>query len=291
MRKLSNALAFAALLLSTSVYAQTASVATKVAKPLAQPWLYEGSDVPVDDTWTFGVLPNGLRYAVKKNDVPAGQVSIRVRIDAGALHENNDEQGFAHLIEHLSFRGSTFVPDGEAKRIWQRFGVTFGSDSNAQTTPTQTVYKLDLPNATTEKLDESVKIISGMIRNPRISPTALNAERAIVLAELRENSGAQMVYSDALRQHAFQGQRLANRSTIGTPETLQAADAIRLNAFHDRWYRPENAVVVMAGDMEPAQLANLVQKYFNDWKGKGPVAPEPSFGDPTPHGTPARVLI
>lgn len=291
MRKLSNALALAALLLSTSVYAQTAPVATTAAKPLKQPWLYEGSDVPVDDTWTFGVLPNGLRYAVKKNDVPAGQVSIRVRIDAGALHENNDEQGFAHLIEHLSFRGSTFVPDGEAKRIWQRFGVTFGSDSNAQTTPTQTVYKLDLPNATPEKLDESVKIISGMIRNPRISPTALNAERAIVLAELRENSGAQMVYSDALRQHAFQGQRLANRSTIGTPETLQAADAMRLNAFHDRWYRPENAVVVMAGDMEPAQLANLVQKYFNDWKGKGPVAPEPSFGDPTPQGTPARVLI
>ena len=291
MRKLSNALAFAALLLSTSAYAQTPASVAQTAKPAVQPWLYEGSDVPVDDSWTFGVLPNGLRYAVKKNDVPAGQVSIRVRIDAGALHENNDEQGFAHLIEHLSFRGSTFVPDGEAKRIWQRFGVTFGSDSNAQTTPTQTVYKLDLPNATPEKLDESVKIISGMIRNPRISPTALNAERAIVLAELRENSGAQMVYSDALRQHAFQGQRLANRSTIGTPETLQAADAIRLNAFHDRWYRPENAVVVMAGDMEPAQLANLVQKYFNDWKGVGPRSPEPPFGDPTPQGTPARVLI
>jgi zinc protease len=291
MRKLSHALALAALLLTTSAYAQSVPTSTAATKPIKQPWLYEGSDVPVDDSWTFGELPNGLRYAVKKNDVPAGQVSIRVRIDAGALHENNDEQGFAHLIEHLSFRGSTHVPDGEAKRIWQRFGVTFGSDSNAQTTPTQTVYKLDLPNATPEKLDESVKIISGMIRNPRISDAALNAERAIVLAELREGSGAQLIYSDALRQHAFQGQRLANRSTIGTPETLQAADAIRLNAFHDRWYRPENAVVVMAGDMEPAQLANLVQKYFTDWKGTGPRAPEPPFGDPTPQGTPTRILV
>lgn len=292
MRKFSHAFALAALLLTTSAYAQTAApVAASATKPLKQPWLYEGSDVPVDDTWTFGELPNGLRYAVKRNDVPAGQVSIRVRIDAGALHENNDEQGFAHLIEHLSFRGSTFVPDGEAKRIWQRFGVTFGSDSNAQTTPTQTVYKLDLPNATPDKLDELMKIISGMIRNPRISDTALNAERAIVLAELRENSGAQMVYSDALRQHVFQGQRLANRSTIGTPETLQASTAQALNAFHDRWYRPENAVVVMAGDMEPAQLANLVQKYFNDWKGTGARTPEPSFGDPTPQGTPTRVLV
>lgn len=292
MRKIPHALALAALLLTTSAYAQTeAPVAATATKPAKQPWLYEGSDVPVDDTWTFGELPNGLRYAVKKNDVPAGQVSIRVRIDAGALHENNDEQGFAHLIEHLSFRGSTHVPDGEAKRIWQRFGVTFGSDSNAQTTPTQTVYKLDLPNATPEKLDESMKIIAGMIRNPRISDTALNAERAIVLAELRENSGAQLVYSDALRQHAFQGQRLANRSTIGTPETLQAADAQALDAFHDRWYRPDNAVIVIAGDMEPAKLANMVQKYFTDWKATGPKTPEPAFGDPTPQGTPTRVLV
>lgn len=291
MRTFSKTLALAVLLLATSAYAQTAPATAVAASPVKQPWLYEGSDVPVDDTWTFGELPNGLRYAVKQNDVPAGQVSIRVRIDAGALHENKEEQGFAHLIEHLSFRGSTFVPEGEAKRIWQRFGVTFGSDSNAQTTPTQTVYKLDLPNATPEKLDESVKIISGMIRNPRISDAALNAERAIVLAELRENSGAQLLYSDALRQHAFQGQRLASRSTIGTPETLQAADARRLNAFHDRWYRPENAVVVMAGDMEPAKLANLVQKHFNDWKGTGPRAAEPAFGDPTPQGTPTRVLV
>jgi len=51
------------------------------------PWLYENSDVPVDKSWTFGVLPNGLKYAVKQNNVPAGQVAIRVRIDAGSLYE------------------------------------------------------------------------------------------------------------------------------------------------------------------------------------------------------------
>ncbi len=292
MRIFSHALVAAALLLAPAAYAQGVAPASAVkASPVKQPWLYEGSDVPVDTSWTFGELPNGLRYAVKKNDVPAGQVSIRVRIDAGALHENDDEQGFAHLIEHLSFRGSTFVPDGEAKRIWQRFGVTFGSDSNAQTTPTQTVYKLDLPNAAPEKLDESIKIISGMIRNPRISDVALNAERAIVLAELREGGGAQQVYSDALREHMFQGQKLATRSTIGTPETLRASDAVRLNAFHDRWYRPENAVVVIAGDTDPANLAKLVQKYFSDWKGTGPRAPEPEFGKPVAAGNTTRVVV
>ena len=55
-------------------------------------------------------------------------------------------------MEHLTFRGSRHVPDGESKRIWQRLGVTFGSDSNAQTTPTGTSYALDLPQATPQRL-------------------------------------------------------------------------------------------------------------------------------------------
>jgi zinc protease len=247
-----------------------------------QPWLYEGSDIPVDKSWTFGKLDNGVRYAVKRNLVPAGQVSIRVRIDAGALHENDDELGFAHLIEHLSFRGSTFVPDGEAKRIWQRFGVTFGSDSNAQTTPTHTVYKLDLPGAEAARLDESMKIISGMIREPRISPAALAAERDIVLAELRENDGASLRYSNALRSHIFQQQRLGERPTIGTPETLRAASAEKLAAFHKRWYRPENTVVILAGDADPETLATSIKQHFSGWKGEGLKALEPDFGKPAP---------
>ncbi|WP_163360505.1 insulinase family protein, partial [Klebsiella aerogenes] len=87
------------------------------------------------------------RYAVRKNGVPPGQVSVRVRMDVGSLMEQDSERGFAHLLEHLSFRGSVHVPDGESKRIWQRLGVTFGSDSNASTTFTATTYKLDLPMA------------------------------------------------------------------------------------------------------------------------------------------------
>ena len=85
------------------------------------PWLFKGSDIPPDPAWNFGALPNGLRYAIRRNGVPPGQVAVRVRIDAGSLNETDDERGFAHLIEHLSFRGSKYVPDGEAKRVWQRF--------------------------------------------------------------------------------------------------------------------------------------------------------------------------
>ena len=290
MKKLFMLSALALLVLPTVSHAQTTDTAV-ATKPAEVPWLYEGSDVPIDTSWTFGKLDNGLRYAVKSNQVPAGQVSIRVRIDAGALHEEDDEQGFAHLLEHLSFRGSEFVPDGESKRIWQRLGVSFGSDSNAQTTPTQTTYKLDLPASNPVKLEESMKILAGMMRAPAISDTALNAERAIVLAELRENSGAQLEFGNRLREHLFQGQRLAKRSTIGTPETVLAASAVKVRAFHKRWYRPENAVVVIAGDAEPAALEALVKKHFADWKAAGVATPQPDFGKPSATGNLSATII
>lgn len=256
------------------------AAAQQAASDDALPWLYKNSDVPVDKSWTFGELDNGLRYAIKRNGVPPGQVSIRLRMDVGSLMETEQEQGFAHFMEHLTFRGSTHVPDGEAKRVWQRLGATFGSDSNAETSPTQTVYKLDLPNASRTSLDESLKILSGMVSSPGLSITAVNAERPVVLAELRERAGPQSKVQNATRELFFAGQRMANRAPIGTPETLSAATPQMLQLFHQRWYRPEQAVIVIAGDGEPALFEELLKKHFSEWRGKGQAGSIPDFGQP-----------
>lgn len=255
------------------------------------PWLYKGSDVPVDRAWLFGELENGLRYAVRHNGVPPGQVSIRVRVDAGSLMEEGNELGFAHFLEHLTFRGSQYVPDGEAKRVWQRLGATFGSDSNAQTTPTQTVYRLDLPDATAAGLDESMKILAGMIAQPAITDASVNAERAVILAERRESYGPQVRVADATRALFLAGQRLATHSPIGTEQTLRQATATGLRAFHERWYRPENVVISISGDADPAMFEKLVGKYFGGWKGEGTGQPIPDFGKPDASLPVSKVLI
>ncbi|MCP5383554.1 MAG: insulinase family protein [Altererythrobacter sp.] len=244
------------------------------------PWLYEGSDVPQDKEWLFGEMDNGLRYAVRDNGVPPGQVSIRIRIDAGSLHEEEAERGFAHLMEHLSFRESKYLAFGEAIPTWQRLGATFGSDTNASTTPTETVYKLDLPNATPAALEESFKLLSGMMREPVLNQTNVSAEVPIVLAEKRERGGAAMRVVEKTRQTLFAGQRLANRLPIGTEETLLGATPEALQAFHDRWYRPENTVISVAGDADPLIFASLIERYFADWQGKGARVEAPEFGDP-----------
>ncbi|MCW3847996.1 insulinase family protein [Sphingomonas sp. LB-2] len=280
-------LALSVLGLAVPALAQVAPQAVPAAAPTSRPvqtaddpWLYKGSDIVQDTAWRFGRLPNGVRYAVRKNGVPPGQISVRVRIDAGSLMETDSERGFAHLLEHLSFRSSEFVPDGDSKRIWQRLGVTFGSDSNAQTTFTQTVYKLDLPNATTAGFDESMKILGGMMYGPALSQADLNAERPVVLAEAREIPGPQSRMQDAMFGLMFAGQPVAVRKPIGTTEALNAATPETVKAFHDRWYRPERAVVIVVGDMDPAQLEAMVVKHFSGWQGKGPAPKSPDFGKP-----------
>lgn len=244
------------------------------------PWLYEGSNVPVDREWVFGEMANGLRYAVRRNAVPPRQVSIRVRIDAGSLYERDDEQGYAHLLEHLLFRESTHLGQAEAIAAWQRLGATFGADANAETSPTHTAYKLDIPDIGPAKLEESFKLLSGMIKGPVLSDENVAAELPIVLAEKRERGGASLRVSDLTRRTFFAGQRLSTRNPIGIDETLMAADGAKVQAFYDRWYRPENTVIVVAGDADPMVLAGLVEQWFGDWEGTGEPGVAPNFGDP-----------
>lgn len=254
-------------------------------------WLYKGSDITPDANWKFGTLPNGLRFAVRRNGVPPGQVAIRVRVDAGSLAEKDDERGFAHFIEHLSFRGSQYVPDGEAKRVWQRFGATFGSDTNAQTTPVATLYKLDLPSATTASVDESLKILSGMMAAPAITDAAVTAERPVVLAEGREQPGPQVRLIQTMNRTFFAGQPMADRQPIGTVKTIDAATAAAVKAFHDRWYRPERTVVIVSGDIDPLTAAKLVIQHFGGWQGIGPTPADPDFGEPEADHPPTAALV
>lgn len=297
-RRPAASLTILALLLSGSSLPLAARTATTTAPAAAgttqaqvRPWLYENSDVPIDAAWRFGTLSNGLRYAIRRNGVPPGQVSVRLRIDAGSLMERDDEQGYAHYMEHLTFRGSRHVPDGESKRIWQRLGVTFGSDSNAQTTPTGTTYALDLPQATQATLGESMKILAGMMVDPNIVDSAVSAERAVVLAEKRESDGPQSRISDASRQHFFAGQPLAEHAPIGTVATLNAATAARMEAFHQRWYRPENAVIAISGDIDPAVAEQLIKDNFAGWTVPGKGAAIPDFGTPDATLPATRVLV
>ena len=257
----------------------TAEDAPRYAEP-DDPWIYRGTDIPIDTQWLFGELPNGVRYAVRQNGVPPCQMSLRVAIDAGSIHEREEERGFAHLVEHLVFRESVYFGPGEAIPHFQRQGAALGNDTNATTSPTQTVYKLDLPNATRSSMDDAVRLFTGMVTQPALSAQNVATDVPIVLSERRERAGSARRVQEAVTATLFSGQRLASRSPIGTVETLEGATAEAVQAFHQRWYRPENATVVLVGDADVQVLAAMVEKHFADWDVPGEPAPAPDFGDP-----------
>lgn len=272
--------------LALPVMAQVSPASSVLLADSQEPWLYRDSDIPRDREWHFGEMPNGLRYAVRKNGVPPGQVSIRIRVDAGSLYESDAERGYAHLLEHLLFRQSKYLAEGAAISAFQRLGATFGSDTNAVTTTTQTVFKLDLPNATPASVDETFKLLSGMVTAPTLSASNLRQDLPIVLAEMRERGGASKRVQDAMQDVFYAGQRLAMREPIGTVETLNAATPASVRAFHSRWYRPDNVAVIVSGDLDPAALEAAVRKWFGDWSVAGAKTPAPSFGDPVaPRGS------
>lgn len=261
--------------------AQPAPIAAASQPATAVPWLFRGSDLPVEKGWLFGVLPNGVRYAVRQNKYPANSLAIRVRMDAGALMENDDERGYAHFIEHMTFRGTKSVPDGEGIRTWQRLGAAFGTDTNAFTLPTHTLYQLDLPKSDPASTDTALHLLSEMVTSANFEPKLVDIERKVVTAELalRQTPLAKRV-QDVSKAIILAGTRAEKADVGGTEATLSGASADRLRAFYDRWYRPERATIVIVGDMDPRVLADAVRRHFGDWAGRGAPPAEPDYGRP-----------
>src|SRR3546814_1284243 len=109
-----------------------------------------------------------------------------------------------------------------------------------------------------------MKILAGMIAEPTINDASVNAERAVITAEQREGYGPQIRMANATRALFFAGQPLATHSPIGTTKTLQAATAKTLQAFHDRWYRPENVVISIRSEEHTSELQSLMRISYAD---------------------------
>src|SRR5436190_20125579 len=128
----------AALVLSASIVV-TGTAQTPAAFKLTDA-------VPFDTAIHKGRLPNGLVYYVRKNGHPEKRVAMRLAIKAGSINEADDQQGLAHLIEHMAFNGSTHFKPGEVFSYFERIGARLGPHGNAYTSFDETVYQLDLPS-------------------------------------------------------------------------------------------------------------------------------------------------
>ena len=109
--------------------------------------------LPADPKVKVGKLANGLTYYIRQNKKPEQKVELRLVVNAGSVLEDEDQQGLAHLSEHMAFRGTTHFKKNDLISFLQSIGVTFGNDLNAYTGFDETVYILPIPTDKPGNLD------------------------------------------------------------------------------------------------------------------------------------------
>lgn len=252
--------------------------AAQPAMPQVNGWGVALTDVTPDPAIRYGTLRNGMKYAVVRNAVPKGAAAVRLHLGFGSLMEAETERGLAHFIEHMAFNGTTHVPEGEMVKRLERLGLTFGPDTNASTGLDSTTYRLDLPVVDTERVDTALFLMREVASEVTFDPGAVDRERGVILGERRSREGFQLYQMIDHLRHVLPDAIHSHRLPIGTPQVIAAATSGTMRDLYRRYYRPENAVLVFVGDVDPAEIERKINAKFADWKGVGSAGVPPALG-------------
>ena len=242
-------------------------------------WPHEKSDLLPDPTLIFGKLPNGFRYVLMENHRPKDRVSMHLDIQAGSMHESDNQQGLAHFLEHMLFNGSTNFKPGELVKYFQSIGMQFGPDANAHTGFHETVYDMLLPDGDREDLEKGLVVMKDFAEGALLLPSEIDKERRVVLAEKRTRDSASYRTHITTLNFEFPHARISKRLPIGKEEILKKADHKRLKEFYDTWYRPEKMILVMVGDFDAKLATSLIEEKFSSLSTRAPPKLCPDLGE------------
>lgn len=241
----------------------------------AQAWGFANSDLTPDPDVRYGVLRNGMRYAIRRNTTPLRGASIRLRFDVGSTAEAEDQRGLAHFLEHMAFNGSRRVPEGEMIRILERHGLAFGPDTNASTSFTQTVYSLDLPNAGNETMDTGLMLMREVAGELTIGADAVNRERGVILSERRARDQFSLRRLQHFIDFAVPGAPITRGLPIGDPGVIAEAPPARIRDLYTRYYTPGRAAIVVVGNVDIRAVEAKIHARFSKWRGAGETPGDP----------------
>jgi zinc protease len=227
--------------------------------------------------YTYFVLPNGLRVILhEEHSTPT--VSVNMWYHAGSAREKPGRTGFAHLFEHIMFEGSGHVAEGD----FDNFLEAAGGNNNGSTNTDRTNYYETIPANALElalflESDRMGYLLDAM------SPAKVDGQRDVVKNERRqryENSPYGLAFP-TLVENLYPADHPYHWPTIGYMDDLTAASYDDVVDFFKKYYTPNNAGLVIAGDIEAAKTRALVEKWFADVR-RGAVVP--------PQATPSAYL-
>ena len=212
-----------------------------------------------------GQLQNGFRYYLRStNSAPQNdQLEVRLIVKAGSLYERPEQHGYAHLLEHMAFRGTSSFSAQDIESLLSQNGLRWGTDVNATTHYGATVYRFSLTQKDADLLPEIFTLMSEWLDSVEFDPAALENEKRIVDAELRERYTDRNHIIDPVTQSAYAGSRYSSHHPAGDIKKIRNASADGLKQFWKSYYRADNAALVVTGSKRPWQLEPLIVSHFS----------------------------
>ncbi|GMT24142.1 hypothetical protein PFISCL1PPCAC_15439 [Pristionchus fissidentatus] len=202
---------------------------------------------------TVTTLPNGMRVATENTNMPTA--TIGVFIDAGSRYENDANNGTAHFLEHMAFKGTSRRSRYDLELEVENLGVHL----NAYTSREQTVY---YAKCFSSDIERSTDFLSDILLHSRLNKNDVESERSVIIREAEEVAqNMQEVVFDELHAAAFEGSPLSF-TILGSNENIKKIDRSDLSDYINTHYKANRMVIAASGGVDHSHVVQLASKYF-----------------------------
>lgn len=220
--------------------------------------------LPKDPNTVMGKLPNGIIYYLRHNEEPKDRASFYIIRNAGALLENDEQDGLAHFLEHMAFQGTKNFPGKGIITTLEKYGVAFGRNINAYTAHNETVYNLSsVPTTQESLLDTCLLILHDWSYYLTLEDDEIDAERGVISEEWRTRRTPSFRIQKQTFPVLFKDSKYAIRDVIGNLDVIKNFKYQTIRDFYHEWYRTDLEAIAIVGDFDVAKMEEKVKKLFS----------------------------
>ena len=206
-----------------------------------------------------GKLANGLTYYIYNDGSATGEAQYYLYQNVGAILENDEEMGLAHVLEHLAFNTTDHFPNG----VMNFLRSNNLNDFEAFTGVDDTRYAVHNVPTNDAKLNENMLwVLRDWCHGVKMTPKDIEKERGIILEEWRHRSGVDRRLTDAIAPVVYNHSGYATRNVIGSQKILETFQQKQVKQFYDKWYRPNMQFIAVIGDVDVDQMEKNIQTVF-----------------------------
>lgn len=220
--------------------------------------------LPKDPNTVIGKLPNGITYYLRHNQEPKDRASFYIIRNAGALLENDEQNGLAHFLEHMAFNGTKNFPGKGIISTLEKYGVAFGRNINAYTSHNETVYNISAVPTTNEKLlDTCLMILHDWSYYLTLDEKEIDEERGVISEEWRTRRNSSFRLQAQSMPVLFKDSKYAVRDVIGSLDVIKNFKPQTIRDFYHNWYRTDLEAIAVVGDFDVAQMEQKIKDMFS----------------------------